>query len=64
VNDGDKITVDAHTRTIEWHVTDEIKAERKKEWEAKGKREFRVTRGVLLRYARDVAPASEGAYCD
>ncbi|KAF8326017.1 dihydroxy-acid and 6-phosphogluconate dehydratase [Cantharellus anzutake] len=64
VQDGDKITVDAETRAITWHVSDEDAAARKKAWEGRKKNELKVRRGVLFRYARDVAPASEGAYCD
>lgn len=64
VKDGDKILVDAKSKRIDWLVDDDVKAERQKEWETSGKRPLRVKRGVLFRYARDVAPASEGAYCD
>ncbi|KDN37503.1 hypothetical protein RSAG8_10102, partial [Rhizoctonia solani AG-8 WAC10335] len=64
VEDGDKITVDAHKRTIEWHVSEEVRAARHTAFASRGPRPFTVKRGVLLRYARDVAPASEGAYCD
>ncbi|KAF8301113.1 dihydroxy-acid and 6-phosphogluconate dehydratase [Clavulina sp. PMI_390] len=67
VHDGDKIIVDAATRTIEWHVTPEEEAARRRAWETRnngGKMELKIKRGVLYRYARDVAAASEGAYCD
>ncbi|CAE6433941.1 dihydroxy-acid dehydratase [Rhizoctonia solani AG-1 IB] len=64
VEDGDRITVDAHKRTIDWHVSEEVQAARQAAFISQGPRPFRVKRGVLLRYARDVAPASEGAYCD
>ncbi|KAF8594568.1 dihydroxy-acid and 6-phosphogluconate dehydratase [Ceratobasidium sp. AG-I] len=64
VEDGDKITVDAKKRTIEWHVSEEVRATRQASLISRGPRPFTVRRGVLLRYARDVAPASEGAYCD
>ncbi|KAF8698272.1 Dihydroxy-acid dehydratase, partial [Rhizoctonia solani] len=64
VEDGDKITVDAHKRTIDWHVSEDVRAARQAALAKTGPRPFRVKRGVLLRYARDVAPASEGAYCD
>jgi len=62
--DGDKITVDAATRTVQWDVSAEEQASRKRAWEGRGPRELKVKRGVLFRYARDVAPANEGAYCD
>ncbi|KAI5123692.1 hypothetical protein M0805_001720 [Coniferiporia weirii] len=63
VHDGDKIVVDAKTRTIEWLVDEETKAQRLKEWEAT-EHPLKARRGVLFRYARDVAPANVGAYCD
>ncbi|KAI0032466.1 dihydroxy-acid/6-phosphogluconate dehydratase [Vararia minispora EC-137] len=64
VRDGDKIVIDAATRTIDWHVGEDVQAVRKQEWEASDAGKLTVKRGILLRYARDVAPASEGAYCD
>ena len=54
-SDGDKITVDAGTNTITWHVPDEEAATRRKAWEGRKKNELKVKRGVLYRYARDVA---------
>ncbi|RDB24928.1 Dihydroxy-acid dehydratase [Hypsizygus marmoreus] len=64
VKDGDRIVIDSEARTINWLVDDEEQAQRKKDWETSNKRQLNVKRGVLLRYARDVAPASVGAYCD
>lgn len=58
VKDGDKIIIDSATRTINWLVDDEEQARRREEWEAFGKREYRVKRGVLYKYARDVAVSS------
>lgn len=55
VKDGDKITIDANERTITWHVDEEEQARRKAEWDAVGPREFREKRGILYKYARDVA---------
>ena len=55
MKDGDKIIVDAETRTIDWLVSEEVKIERRKEWEASGKNALNVRRGILYRYARDVA---------
>ncbi len=54
VKDGDKIVVDAASRTIEWLVDDATKLERQKEWTAED-HPLKVRRGVLFRYARDVA---------
>jgi len=55
VKDGDRIVVDATTRQIDWLVDNETKEARRKEWEMQGKRDLKVKRGVLYRYARDVA---------
>ena len=54
VQDGDRVVIDAVEKTIDWIVTPEEEARRRKEWEASGKNQIRVTRGVLKRYARDV----------
>ncbi|GBE81168.1 dihydroxy-acid dehydratase [Sparassis latifolia] len=64
VKDGDKIVIESSTRTINWLVSEEEQAKRRAEWEAAGPRDFRFKRGILYRYARDVAPANVGAYCD
>ncbi|KAH9942524.1 dihydroxy-acid dehydratase [Epithele typhae] len=61
VEDGDKIVIDAETRAIDWLVSDEEIARRRALWKP---REYRIKRGVLYRYARDVAPANFGAYLD
>lgn len=55
VKDGDKIIIDAETKRLDWLVTPEVEKERKEEWEKNGKRPLRVRRGILYRYARDVA---------
>lgn len=55
VKDGDKITIDSATREIIWHVDEEEQARRRVEWEASGKHEYREKRGILYKYARDVA---------
>ncbi|KAK0241835.1 dihydroxy-acid/6-phosphogluconate dehydratase [Armillaria nabsnona] len=64
VKDGDQIVIDAEKRTIDWLVGEEEQERRKKEWDASDKKELNVKRGILFRYARDVAPANVGAYCD
>ena len=55
VQDGDKITIDAASRTIDWDVSAEEIAKRQAEWAASEKSKLTVRRGVLMRYARDVA---------
>ncbi|KAJ7079092.1 dihydroxy-acid/6-phosphogluconate dehydratase [Mycena belliarum] len=64
VEDGDKIVIDSEKRVINWLVDETEQARRKELWNASGKGTLNVKRGILLRYARDVAPASVGAYCD
>ncbi|KAI0355752.1 dihydroxy-acid dehydratase [Trametes cingulata] len=61
VEDGDKIVIDTETRRIDWLVDEEEQKRRREKWVP---REYREKRGVLYRYARDVAPANLGAYCD
>ena len=55
VKDGDPIIIDAEERTITWGVDEQEQARRKKDWEASDKGKLNVNRGVLYRYARDVA---------
>ena len=54
VEDGDRIIINAEKRSIDWAVDAEEEARRKTLWEASGKGELKVKRGVLKRYARDV----------
>ncbi|TFK81224.1 dihydroxy-acid and 6-phosphogluconate dehydratase [Polyporus arcularius HHB13444] len=61
VQDGDKIVIDTESRAINWLVDEEEQKRRREKWT---QREFSEKRGVLYRYARDVAPANVGAYCD
>ncbi len=55
VKDGDKIIIDAETRRIDWLVDEDEQNRRMEEWIVSGKGRFNVKRGILLRYARDVA---------
>ena len=55
VRDGDRVVIDSEKRTIDWDVSEEEQARRRVEWEASGKGTLTVKRGILLRYARDVA---------
>ncbi|KAF7428283.1 hypothetical protein PC9H_007504 [Pleurotus ostreatus] len=64
VQDGDTVVVDSENRAINWLVSEEEQARRKQEWDASDKGQLNVKRGVLYRYARDVAPANVGAYTD
>jgi len=55
VKDGDRIIIDSATRRIDWLVDEEEQKRRKDEWLASDKNKLTVKRGILLRYARDVA---------
>jgi dihydroxy-acid dehydratase len=55
VQDGDRIAIDSERRTIDWDIGEEEQTRRRREWEGSGKSALTVKRGILLRYARDVA---------
>jgi len=54
VQDGDRIVLDADEKRIDWLVDEDTKKKRQAEWE-KGSHPLKERRGVLFRYARDVA---------
>ena len=58
VQEGDLITIDADTLSLELHVTDEELQQRRAQWAPP---EPRYTRGVLAKFAQLVRPANEGA---
>ena len=60
VEDGDEIVIDASERTVTLNVGDDVLAERRKAWTPPQA----PTRGVLGKYARLVASASQGAITD
>ena len=61
VKDGDMITIDAETNTIQLEVSSEELQIRKNNWNAP---ELKFSRGVLYKYARSVASASKGCVTD
>ncbi|WOJ94423.1 dihydroxy-acid dehydratase [Congregibacter variabilis] len=61
VEEGDSITIDAHTLTLQLNVDDAEIARRRKLWT---KPEPRYTRGVLAKFANNAASASHGAVLD
>ena len=61
VEDGDSITIDAHTLRLELHVDDDEIARRRAAWQ---KPAPRYTRGVLAKFAMNAASASRGAVLD
>ena len=61
VKNGDMITIDAETNTIQLEVSDEELHKRKEQWKAP---ELKFKRGVLYKYAKSVASASKGCVTD
>ena len=61
VREGDSITIDAHTLTLQLNVSDAELAERRAHWKAPA---ARYTRGVLAKFAHNASSASSGAVLD
>ncbi len=61
VQEGDRITIDAHQLMLHLHVSDEEIARRRATWLQPTPR---YTRGVLAKFARNAASASRGAVLD
>ena len=61
VQDNDRITLDATTRTMTLHISEEEFESRKQAWTAPP---IRATSGVLYKYALQVATAAEGCITD
>ncbi len=61
VNDGDIITIDAETNSINVNVSDEELKKRRTQWVQP---ELKFKKGVLYKYARSVSSAAEGCVTD
>ncbi len=61
VKNGDIITIDAETNSIELEVAYEVLQQRRRFWEAP---ELKFKKGVLYKYAKTVSPASKGCVTD
>ena len=61
VNNGDIIRIDAETNELQVKITDAELEARRAAWEAPN---LKVTKGVLYKYARSVATASNGCVTD
>ncbi|CAM3508770.1 dihydroxy-acid dehydratase [Zobellia roscoffensis] len=61
VEDGDIITIDAETNSINVEVSDEVFAKRKESWVEP---ELKFKKGVLYKYARSVSSAAQGCVTD
>jgi len=61
VQTGDKIVIDANSRTINMDVSDAEITRRRAAWTAPA---YKATRGTLYKYIKNVKPASEGCVTD
>ena len=61
IEDGDIITIDAETNSLSVDITDELLKIRKSKWVQPP---YKFTRGVLHKYIKSVATASEGCVTD
>lgn len=61
VHEGDTITIDAHTLTLQLNVADDELARRREAWKRPAPR---YTRGVLAKFAKNASSASSGAVLD
>ncbi len=61
LENGDEITIDADSNTIDVHLSDEEISQRRVNWIAP---EFKAKRGTLYRYIKTVKTASEGCVTD
>ena len=61
VHEGDSITIDAHTLSLQLNVADDELARRRASWTAP---QPRYTRGVLAKFANNASSASSGAVLD
>jgi dihydroxy-acid dehydratase len=61
VHEGDSITIDAHTLTLQLNVDDAVLAQRRAAWQAP---KPRYTRGVRAKFAMNASSASLGAVLD
>ncbi len=61
IHEGDSITIDAHTLSLQLNVSDAVLAQRRATWTAP---KPRYTRGVLAKFAMNASSASTGAVLD
>ena len=61
IEEGDSITIDSRTATLQLNVSDNELAKRRAVWSAPAPR---YTRGVLAKFARNASSASSGAVLD
>ena len=61
IEEGDSITIDAHSLTLQLNVADDVIAKRRAAWKRPAPR---YTRGLMAKYMKLVGPATRGAVTD
>ncbi len=61
VENGDRVTIDAESKRIDLNISGDALSERRRRWQAPP---FKVHRGALHRYIKNVRSASEGCVTD
>jgi len=61
VKDGDKITIDAESRSLEVAVSESEMAKRREQWKMPP---YKASKGTLFKYIKNVKTASEGCVTD
>lgn len=61
IEEGDRITIDAHQRLLQLNVSEQELATRRQNWQPP---QPRYTKGVLAKYAKLVSSSSQGAVTD
>jgi dihydroxy-acid dehydratase len=61
IEEGDSITIDAHTLSLQLNVADDVIAKRRAAWKRPAPR---YTRGLMAKYMKLVGPATRGAVTD
>jgi dihydroxy-acid dehydratase len=61
LKDGDEMTIDAESRVMDVHISNEEMEKRRKEWKAPP---LKATRGTLFKYIKNVSTASKGCVTD
>jgi dihydroxy-acid dehydratase len=61
VNDGDRIIIDAETKSINVDISEEEFSKRRSTWKAPP---YKATKGTLYKYIKSVKTATEGCVTD
>jgi dihydroxy-acid dehydratase len=61
IENGDRVTIDSESKRIDLNIGGDTLSERRRRWQAPP---FKVNRGALHRYIKNVRPATEGCVTD